>query len=82
MARIFLLTAAATLASAASIINETAFAPSDIIKTDVAIIGGGASGTYAAVRLRQDLNTSVLVIETKGRLVCLPFELFILPCIC
>jgi heterodisulfide reductase subunit A-like polyferredoxin len=34
----------------------------DIIERDVAIIGGGSAGTYAAVRLR-DLGKSVIVIE-------------------
>jgi len=35
---------------------------------DVAIIGGGASGTYAAVRLREDLNTSIVLIEPRPNL--------------
>lgn len=35
---------------------------------DVAIIGGGGSGAYAAARLRQDYNASVVVIEAAGRL--------------
>lgn len=34
----------------------------DIIERDVAIIGGGSAGTYAAVRLK-DLGKSVIVIE-------------------
>ncbi|KAK1761570.1 hypothetical protein QBC47DRAFT_429165 [Echria macrotheca] len=33
------------------------------IERDVAIIGGGASGSYAAIRLREDYNLSVVVIE-------------------
>lgn len=41
---------------------------SNIISTDVAIIGGGASGTYAAVRLREDYNTSIVLIESRSRL--------------
>ncbi|KAF2004110.1 FAD/NAD(P)-binding domain-containing protein [Amniculicola lignicola CBS 123094] len=40
----------------------------DIINEDVAIIGGGAFGTYAAVRLREDFNVSVVVVETKDHL--------------
>jgi hypothetical protein len=38
-----------------------------VIKRDVAVIGGGSSGTYAAVRSR-DLGKSVIVIEEKDRL--------------
>jgi len=39
-----------------------------VIDTDVAIIGGGAAGTYAAVRLREDLSTRVVVIEPRDHL--------------
>ncbi|KAG8673849.1 hypothetical protein FPOAC2_07322 [Fusarium poae] len=35
---------------------------------DVAIIGGGATGAYAAVRLREDYGKSVLVIEKENKL--------------
>lgn len=38
-----------------------------VITHDVIIIGGGASGVYAAVRL-QDLNQSVILVEQKSRL--------------
>lgn len=38
-----------------------------IITRDVAVIGGGATGTYAAIRLR-DLGRSVVVVETADRL--------------
>jgi len=40
---------------------------SDIITRDICIIGGGASGTYAAVRLR-DMNQSVVIVEHTNRL--------------
>jgi hypothetical protein len=43
------------------------FIADNIITRDIAIIGGGASGTYAAIRLRE-LNQSVVVIERKDRL--------------
>ncbi|KAF2191713.1 FAD/NAD(P)-binding domain-containing protein [Zopfia rhizophila CBS 207.26] len=51
-----------------AVIDESNFPSSNIITRDVAIIGGGASGTYAAVRLREDLNTSIVVIEPQNRL--------------
>ncbi|KAJ6197333.1 hypothetical protein J3E72DRAFT_439329 [Bipolaris maydis] len=38
------------------------------ITKDVVIIGGGASGTYAAVRLREDLGKSIVVIEPRPNL--------------
>ncbi|KAK6716682.1 hypothetical protein SNK04_007634 [Fusarium graminearum] len=41
-------------------------------EVDVAIIGGGATGSYAAVRLREDYGKSVLVIEKENRLVSWP----------
>lgn len=43
------------------------FKPEDIITRDVAIIGGGSSGTYAAVRLG-DYKKTVVVIEQKEKL--------------
>jgi hypothetical protein len=41
--------------------------PADIITRDVCVIGGGASGTYAAIRL-QDMNQSVLIVDRAARL--------------
>lgn len=38
-----------------------------VITRDVVVIGGGATGTYAAIRLR-DLGKSVVVVETNDRL--------------
>ncbi|KAL2108927.1 hypothetical protein VUR80DRAFT_3185 [Thermomyces stellatus] len=38
------------------------------VTRDVAIIGGGASGAHAAVRLREDFNKSVIVVEKENRL--------------
>ena len=35
-----------------------------VIERDIAVIGGGASGTYAAVRLKE-LNQSVVLIEQQ-----------------
>lgn len=42
---------------------------SSAIDVDVAIIGGGASGAYAAVRLREDFGKSIVVVEKEDRLV-------------
>lgn len=41
----------------------------DVITRDVAIIGGGASGAYAAVRLKEDYGQRIVVIEKADRLV-------------
>ena len=38
------------------------------IHKDVVIVGGGASGAYSAVRLREDYNVSVIVVEKEGML--------------
>jgi len=57
------------LGGAAAVIDESSFNPIDIIQKDVAIIGGGASGAHAAVRLREDLGKSVVVVEKQGQLV-------------
>ncbi|KAL6231725.1 hypothetical protein BDW75DRAFT_219509 [Aspergillus navahoensis] len=43
------------------------FKPADIIKRDVAAIGGGSAGTYSAISLK-DKGTSVILVEKKGRL--------------
>lgn len=39
------------------------------ITKDVVIIGGGASGAYAAIRLKEDYKKSVVVVEKEARLV-------------
>ena len=45
----------------------SAVSADSIITRDVVVIGGGATGTYAAIRLR-DLGRSVAVVETADRL--------------
>ncbi|KAI1375698.1 amine oxidase, flavin-containing superfamily [Hypoxylon crocopeplum] len=47
--------------------DPSAYSLDDIIVRDVAIIGGGSSGTYTAVRVR-DHGKSVVVIEKKDTL--------------
>jgi heterodisulfide reductase subunit A-like polyferredoxin len=41
----------------------------DTIEKDVVIIGGGATGSHAAVRLREDYNKTVILIEKEPILV-------------
>jgi len=40
-----------------------------VLKRDVVILGGGASGAHAAVRLSQDFNKSIVLVEKRHRLV-------------
>lgn len=62
--KIFLLGVAAAAA--------TASGENVAIDIDVAIIGGGASGAYAAVRLREDFGKNIVVVEKQDRLVKQP----------
>lgn len=48
-------------------IDPNDFHDDDIITRDVCIIGGGSSGTYSAIRLRE-LGKSVVVVEKQDRL--------------
>ncbi|KFA56402.1 hypothetical protein S40293_05057 [Stachybotrys chartarum IBT 40293] len=43
------------------------YANRDIIRRDVAVVGGGQTGTYAAINMR-DRGQSVVVVERAGRL--------------
>lgn len=54
---------------AIALTQSTEAATQTHIVRDVAIVGGGAAGTYAAVRLRKDYNISVILIETDDHLV-------------
>jgi hypothetical protein len=47
--------------------DKSKFKPEDIIVRDVAIIGGGSSGTHAAISLK-DKGKSIVVVEQKARL--------------
>ncbi|KAI1636792.1 FAD/NAD(P)-binding domain-containing protein [Biscogniauxia mediterranea] len=48
-------------------LDTAAYSPADIIERDVVIVGGGSTGTYSAVRLR-DHNKTVVVVEKKDTL--------------
>lgn len=41
----------------------------DIVEKDVVIVGGGASGAYAAFRFREDYGKSIALIEKESILV-------------
>lgn len=47
--------------------DASTYAKADVVNVDVAIIGGGATGTYAAITLH-DLGKSVIVVEKQGEL--------------
>lgn len=40
-----------------------------VIRTDVVVVGGGASGAHAAFRLQEDFGKSVVLIEKRSMLV-------------
>ncbi|TVY47918.1 Beta-cyclopiazonate dehydrogenase, partial [Lachnellula occidentalis] len=52
---------------ASTVVNGISYSVDRILTRDFTVIGGGATGTYAAIRLK-DLGHTVLVIEGKDRL--------------
>ncbi|GKT63107.1 amine oxidase [Colletotrichum tofieldiae] len=57
--------------SALPLVAAVAISDSAAAKTihkDVVILGGGASGSHAAVRLREDFNKTVIVVEKQNRI--------------
>ena len=50
-----------------NLLGDYSYNAADVITRDVLIIGGGSSGTYSALKLR-DLGKSVAVVEAKGLL--------------
>lgn len=58
---------AASTALCTNLLDPSCYAPEDVLRRDVAIIGGGSTGVYAAVGLRER-GKSVAVIERQGYL--------------
>lgn len=61
--------ALASIAAAAATLvqREADISPQNTFDVDVCVIGGGAAGTYAAIKSK-DLNKSVVVVEQQNRL--------------
>ncbi|KAI4166925.1 MAG: hypothetical protein LQ343_007628 [Gyalolechia ehrenbergii] len=57
----------AATALATDLFNEASYPSGNVIKRDFVVVGGGASGTYAAVGLH-DQGKSFILIERSGRL--------------
>lgn len=55
----------AALPEPANIFDEAKYDSSNIITRDICIVGGGSSGTYSAMRLR-DIGKSVVVVEREA----------------
>ena len=53
---------------AGATINEDDFSAENTFYKDVAILGTGASGTFAAVRLKEDYNLSIVAIEADDHI--------------
>ncbi|KAM7212487.1 beta-cyclopiazonate dehydrogenase [Rhypophila decipiens] len=66
MNQLFKLAALAAPALAAVVLQESA--AFRVIEKDVAIIGGGASGAYAAIRLKEDYGKSIVLVEKEAAL--------------
>ncbi|KAF3809812.1 Beta-cyclopiazonate dehydrogenase [Colletotrichum gloeosporioides] len=57
--------------SALSLVTAVAIpdsAATKIIHRDIVILGGGASGSHAALRLREDYNKTIIVVEKQSRI--------------
>ncbi|KAJ6076985.1 hypothetical protein N7499_008966 [Penicillium canescens] len=59
----------ASLLTAASVVAMSSVSPvTHTISKDVVVVGGGAAGAYAAVRLREDYGKSIALVEREARL--------------
>lgn len=56
-------------------IDNSFFSLFETVERDVVIVGGGAAGSNAAVRLREDYNKSVILIEKEAILVKIPHRM-------
>lgn len=54
-------------AAATPIQRDTDISPQNTLNVDVCVIGGGAAGTYSAIKSK-DLNKTVVVVEQQDRL--------------
>lgn len=63
-----LATAMAFAAMARAAVHQHDTVKPQYIERDVVILGAGASGTYAAVRLREDFKKTILVVERDDHL--------------
>lgn len=63
------LLALSAISSAFAALDASNFKLFEVVEKDVVIIGGGATGAHAAVRLREDYKKSVFVIEKDSVLV-------------
>ncbi|MCJ1333684.1 hypothetical protein MMC10_010384, partial [Thelotrema lepadinum] len=50
------------------IFDPASYDPEDVLTADVAVVGGGSAGVYSAIRLQQDYNRSIVVIEKNDYL--------------
>ena len=57
--------AVSAASNAASQFDPCSYATTDVLVRDVVVIGGGASGTYGAIALK-DAGRSVAVVEKQG----------------
>ncbi|KAI4092380.1 MAG: hypothetical protein L6R37_007579 [Teloschistes peruensis] len=59
--------AGAAIRDDVAVLDDSAISPKDTINVDVCVIGGGAAGTYAAIKSK-DLRKTVVVVEQQDRL--------------
>lgn len=64
---VYLIVVLAAVSQASLSFDPSDYSPDDVMTRDVCIIGGGSSGTYAAIRLT-DMGKSVVVVEKRDRL--------------